>query len=285
MKCKVLRVLVVTLYSGENEYDDCKQSVTQQVGVDTVHMFIEYLPKKEAHQKLFQIFNESRNSFDYLLKLDADMVFVSPHSLRNILENFSDGVDVVSATVHDGMTNSDMQGVNVFSNRCRFHYASNDPLFTDNLRVDYPGRHYSYVDNSRSVLHAFDPSPFQAFMFGVHRALKVTQPGRKVPSINNSYHQRVILNQTYSFWLESKAPHLEYALWGASLVFQRTINTPELFLKTDYVEIFDKVFSEGGVSIDQRLSEKSFFSLVKILGVRKLLEGTLLHFFKRIRGK
>lgn len=276
-----LKVLVVTLYCGENEYKQCCESSASQRGVEVTHKVFSFLPKQEAHQKLYELFNKSREEFDYLAKLDADMAFSNPDALKNILAKFSEGVDVVSATVHDGMTNSDMQSFNIFSNRCYFHYDSNDPLFTDKLQVDHPGRHHSYVDHSRNVLHSFNPSPFQAFMFGVHRALKVTQPGKKVPSINNSYHQRVVLNKTYNFWLESKAAHLEYALWGASLVFQRVINTPVVFQKNDYLEIFDETLSKGGVVIDQRLGDKGLFSLIKILGYRKFFESVFLQFLKK----
>jgi len=279
------KVLVVTLYSGENEYEACKESVRQQVGVDIVHEFIEFLPKQEAHQKLYQIFNENRREFSHFAKLDADMGFSGPHALKNVLAQFSEGVDVVSATVHDGMTNSDMQSFNIFSNRCYFHFGSNDSLFTDQLKVDYPGRHQSYVDHDRNVLHAFNPSPFQAFMFGVHRALKVVQPGVKVPSLNNSYHQRVILNQTYNFWLESKADHLKYALWGATLVFQGVIDSPVLFQKSDYEDAFDEVFSNGGVPIDLRLSESGLLSLVRILGFSRFSAGAFSQALKKMKFK
>lgn len=279
------KVLVVTLYSGENEYEACKKSVKQQVGVDIVHRVIEFLPKQEAHQKLYQMFDENRQEFSYFAKLDADMEFSSPKSLKNILTQFSEGVDVVSATVHDGMTNSDMQSFNVFSSRCYFHYEANDPLFTDQLKVDYPGRQYSYVDHERNVLHAFNPSPFQAFMFGVHRALKVVQPGEKVPSLNNSYHQRVILNQTYRFWLETKSEHLEYALWGATLVFQNIINSPQLFQKSDYNDVFDEVRAKGGVPIDSRLSKSDLLSLVKIIGFGRFSVGVFDQALKKVKLK
>tara|TARA_R110000822_G_scaffold297182_1_gene419741 strand:+ start:3205 stop:3942 length:738 start_codon:yes stop_codon:yes gene_type:complete len=242
------------------------------------------MPKQAAHQKLYKMFNDSRLNFDYLAKLDADMAFSKPDSLAEVLKEFGEGVDMVSATVHDGITNTDMQSFNVFSARCYFHFSSNDPLFTDQLGIDFPGVQHSYVDRSRNILHAFNPSPFQAFMFGVHRALKVVQPGAKTPKLNDAYHQRYILNKAYNHYIETKSEHSKYALWGATLVFQNVIDSLVLFQKDDYIPFFDNVISKGGVDIDPRLSENGLFSLIKLLGVRKFFSSALAQLAKRLRS-
>ncbi|EDM47381.1 hypothetical protein [Marinobacter algicola] len=270
----MFKVLVVTLFSGENEYEQSCKSVNSQVGVDVHHKIIEHLPKQEAHQKLYQLFNEGRKNFDFFAKLDADMAFSKNTSLLNILEMFDKGVDVVSATVYDGITGTDMQSFNVFSNKCRFFYHSNDPLFTDKLKIDYPGVQCSYVDKQRNVLHAFNPSPFQAFMFGVHRALKVVQPGKKIPSLNSSYHQKLILNQAYEYYRRTKSEHSKHALWGATLVFQKIINDSDLYRKSDYLHIFEEVLTKGG-DIDVRLTEHDILSLVSVVGWSRFLIAAL----------
>ena len=53
-------ILVVTLFSGENEFDECIDSVRRQIGVVIVHEIIADLPKRLAHQRLFEMFNERR---------------------------------------------------------------------------------------------------------------------------------------------------------------------------------------------------------------------------------
>lgn len=82
---KKLRVLVVTLFSGENEFEECSNSVRTQVGIRCDHKVIKNLPKHEAHQKLYKLFNDSRQSYDFMVKLDADMAFSAERSLSNLL--------------------------------------------------------------------------------------------------------------------------------------------------------------------------------------------------------
>lgn len=279
----MIKILIITLYSGENEYDQCCQSVKDQQGFIIEHKTIKNLPKQEAHQKLYNSFNENRLSFDYLAKLDADMVFSNPNALRNIIQQFNENIDIVSATVHDGITNSDMQSFNIFSSRCYFRSSSNDPLFTDSLEIEHKGQQISYVDTERNVLHAFNPSPFQAFMFGVHRSLKIVQPGTKVPKINSSYHQLCILNKAYANFISTGSEHAKFALLGATLVFQGIINTNTLYQKKDYIEVFEEYISKDKlIKIDPRLSKNSFISLHKVLGKKRFLKSTLYIAAKKI---
>lgn len=279
------KVLVVTLYCGENEFSDCCQSVQEQIGVEVDHYIIENLPKKKAHEKLFKVFNDNNDKYDFFAKLDADMAFSNKLALKCIVDRFDDGVDVVSSTVYDGITGTDMQSFNVFSNRCYFNWRTNDPLFTDRVKIDYAGRHVSFVDAERNVLHAFNPTPFQAFMFGVHRALKVVQPGRQVPAINNAYHQRRILNDAYRNFLKTGSLHSRHALWGASLVFKGEISTPALIRKEDYSSAFLEVQRTNGVQIDKRLMQRGVLSLHKIMGKKRFFRGFLSFFFKLLRRR
>ena len=279
----MVKVLVVTLFCGENEFEQCCESVKQQERVETHHVVIKNLPKQQAHQTLFQLFNDSREEFDYFAKLDADMAFTRPDALARIISRFDEGVDIVSATVHDAITDSDMQSFNVFSNRCYFHFNSNDPLFTDNLRKDYPGQHISYVDHDRNVRHAFRPDPFQAFMFGVHRAMKVLQPGERVPRINSSFHQKRILHQAYENYSRTAFEPAKYALWGASLVFNRVIKDPALVQKSDYAELFEDCLDKGDLNIDGRLKDKSLLSLMRVVGFSRFCFAGLAHALRTIQ--
>lgn len=280
----MIKVLVITLYSGENEYEQCCQSVKEQKGFVIEHKIIKNLPKQQAHQKLYESFNNNQSNFDYFAKLDADMVFSHPKALYNIIQNFNKNIDIVSATVHDGITDSDMQSFNVFSSRCYFKSDTNDPLFTDSLEIKYKGQHISYIDVERNILHAFNPSPFQAFMFGVHRSLKVVQPGTKVPKVNSSYHQLRILNQAYLNYKQTGSVHAKNALLGATLVFQGIINTQALYQKKDYINIFEKYLIQERLDcIDPRLSKNNFVSLHKVLGKKRFLKGTFNILIKKLK--
>lgn len=279
----MIKVLIITLYSGENEYEQCCQSVKEQQGFIIEHKVIKNLPKQQAHQELYEKFNNNRSNFDYFAKLDADMMFSHSKALDNIIKKFNKNIDIVSATVHDGITDSDMQSFNIFSSRCLFSSDTNDSLFTDSLEIKHKGQHISYVDVDRNILHAFNPSPFQAFMFGVHRSLKVVQPGTKAPKINSSYHQLRILNQAYLNYKTTGSLHAKNALLGATLVFQGIINTQALYQKKDYIGVFEKYIIQGKLDcIDPRLSKNKFISLHKILGKKRFLKGTFNALIKKV---
>lgn len=279
----MIKVLVITLYCGENEYEQCCKSVNEQEGLIIEHKVIKNLPKQEAHQKLYKLFNDNAEKFDFFAKLDADMAFATPRSLQAIIQKFENGVDIVSATVHDGITNCDMQSFNVFSSKCHFIFDSNDPLFTDRLRKEYPGRQLSYIDSCRNVLHAFNPSPFQAFMFGVHRALKVVQPNVRQPTINNSFHQKKILYQVYRNYLLNKSNHSKYALYGATAVLRGTIKSEALYQKSDYLEVYHSIIKNKSQSIDKNLESKSLFSLIKVIGLVRFVAGGYKLMMQRVK--
>lgn len=279
-----MRILVVTLYSGENELNESINSVKSQKGLDIKHEVIENLPKQLAHQNLYRIFNDNRDKYDYFAKLDADMKFSHPNSLSNILRNFSSDVDVLSCTVHDGITNMDMQSFNVFSSRCKFQPENNDALFTDRVEIDYPGKHLSYVDAERNVLHAFNPSDFQAFMFGVHRALKVMQYGSYLLRIENAYHQKRILWNAYRNYIDNKSQPALKALIGASLVFEGHIKNRHLYIKDDYFVFFDEVSQFSLDCVNSRLKEEpNMLSLCRLLGVGRFLLSAIYYSRRKIK--
>src|SRR5690554_32771 len=280
-----MKILVVTLYSGENEYEQCCESVHSQVGLDITHVVIENLPNQEAHQKLYKLFNDSRSKYDYLAKLDADMVFSNQNSLKNILDKFSDNIDIVSASVHDGITNSHMQGFNVFSSNCYFHYNTNDALYADQLKIDYTGTHLLYTDHDRNILHAYNPSPFQAFMFGVHRAMKVMQYENNYPLINSSFHQKRILYWAYKNSLNNNSAHATHALVGATLVLSGDINNATLYRKSNYLDIFNSINDINEFLLDKRLKSDSLISLVRVLGLIRFSLGGFKLLISRVKKR
>lgn len=233
-----VKIYIVTLFSGENELAECVRSVQSQIGFDITHEVIRDLPNREAHQELYRRFNCRRSEFDYLAKLDADMKFDKPDSLAKIISKFSIGVDIVSVTVWDAITGTDMQSFNVFSCRCEFDYQNNDPLFPDRLPILRPGRHVSVHDCERNVWHAFNPSDYQAFCFGVHRALKVVQRGARVPRVDNAYYQWRFIRKAYLNFLRRGAQSSYFATLGAATVFKGKVSDSRLYSKEDYRDVF-----------------------------------------------
>lgn len=77
------RVLIGTLYTDENEYPEMLRMLRTQTFTNWEHVVLKDLENKEAHDALYRLFMREKENFDFFLKLDADMVFRSPDSLKN----------------------------------------------------------------------------------------------------------------------------------------------------------------------------------------------------------
>jgi hypothetical protein len=171
-----LRFLILTLSSGENEFDACCESVRSQGHALHEHRIFKDLSKADAHARLYGTIMESGGDFDLFLKLDADMVLADDRVLSRIATCFDANpeLDHLVLGVADWFTDTDMIGVHTFSRRARWR-PNPSGLFTDPDPV-FPGRKI-VIRRPRPVVvhHGADPDPFQAFSFGVHRAMKACQ--------------------------------------------------------------------------------------------------------------
>lgn len=168
-----MRVLVGTLHSEENELEACRQAIAGQRGVDFEHFVISGLPNREAHEALYRRFMERAADFDCFVKVDADMVLTREDLLLRIAERLRDRpeIDQLEIAVHDFFTDGLVFGLNAFRSGVRF------PPRPEGLFVDSTPVRGRQIERDRSelapaALHCPDPSPFQAFHFGLHKALK-----------------------------------------------------------------------------------------------------------------
>jgi hypothetical protein len=101
-----MRILVGTLYSGENEFEECLAAIHSQIGVDFEQLIIENKPELEAHRLLFTSFLERAAEFDLLVKVDADTVLGSPELFGRISDRFEaePTLEVLSIGLQDFFT-------------------------------------------------------------------------------------------------------------------------------------------------------------------------------------
>lgn len=95
------KVLVLTLYSGENEYEESKKSVKEQNYEYIEYRCFENLPNKEAHDRLYKTIMDESSNFDIFIKLDADMILEEKDFILKVVSYFieNDNVDLLSYTV------------------------------------------------------------------------------------------------------------------------------------------------------------------------------------------
>ncbi|RVN35647.1 glycosyltransferase family 2 protein [Sinorhizobium meliloti] len=172
-------VMVLTLHSGENEFTQSKQSLESQSYTRWTHKVFSGLGNVESHRVLYEEIMANSGRYHIFLKLDADMVFADEAVLSDIVNRFSGDpqLDHFIVACDDWMTGKQIIGVHAFSNRVVWERTS-EGLFVD-PSPKRPGKRVIIENPEKTFFfHSPDPSPFQAFHFGAHRALKLTQRHR-----------------------------------------------------------------------------------------------------------
>jgi hypothetical protein len=230
------RILVLTLYTGEREFERAVASLRSQTHARWEHRIFEFLPNKQAHEALQHEVMARRAEFDLFVKLDADMVLRRPQALEEIVALFRahPAADHARTAVHDWFSDSRVMGLHVWSNRVHWE-ASDERLFVDTAPLYSGERLTLWSDPAPFADHCPDPSPAQAFHFGVHRALKALQRERPVRrfSYGLSRGQWRILRGTWRHFRRSGDPRLALAVMGADLVLSGRIDARQVDAKRD----------------------------------------------------
>lgn len=216
------RVLIGTLYSGENEFSQLQEGLARQSFTNWVHVVFKNLENKKAHDTLYRHFMERRGEFDLFLKLDADMVFRTSSSLEDLVSLFQSipDLDHLMSPVLDWYSGLLIPALHMFSNRVVWKEDPVENLFVDPLPY-IPGRRVSWREKPAPfVLHSPNPSPEQAFLFGVHRASKAIQSDRVVFNRGQATFQWRLLKAVWKRFESTRDPRLGLCLYGADLVFQ-----------------------------------------------------------------
>lgn len=248
-------VLVGTLASGEAELEESKKAIARQTGVTVEHVVISGLPELEAHNRLFQLWNERRSTTDLFIKVDGDTILVDDSALCRIYGLFEDDeVTAAQIPLHDYFTDDLIVGLNCFSPAVSFG-LSNDPLYCD--RMQEIGHNRILRDAETASVtpigwHCRNPHPRQAFHFGYRRFLK---------------GQTEVVRKVIQAWRQSKGEGRVWALAGARAAFfhpltETSYDTPDfeaLFRKqrvwlkehdydaTPIVEDLERIF-QGSIS-------------------------------------
>lgn len=214
-----MRVLVGILKSDEKEFDSCIDALKWQTFKGIDYFYIDNLPNKKAHDTLYQRFMNHSSSFDYFLKLDADMVFSKENSLEQMLGVFRSDVAHLFAYVFDVPSSIKIPGIQMF--RSDTIWGNSD----EQLNVDYPpklnGDSISIVDCDW-VNHMPSPSNYQLFRYGIHKALKSIQPDRGNKNAKKGILHAAILNGIARNYFSGRK-ELCWSLIGAMLVYSRQI--------------------------------------------------------------
>lgn len=211
------RILVLMMYSGEQEFSASKDALAQQSYTHHDLITIEHLPSRDAHHRLYQTIMDRAGDYGLFLKLDADMVLSDRDALARIVASFqsSPGADHIIFAVRDFLPGQLSLGLHAFSHRVRWELPQ-DGLFVDPNPVCPGVQKVIWDDIPPVAVHAPDPSPYHAFHFGLHRGLKAFQWDRA------SAHPQAInmfktLEATWEHFARSKDIRPGLAMMGADL--------------------------------------------------------------------
>ncbi|AKF09666.1 glycosyltransferase [Sandaracinus amylolyticus] len=212
-----LRVMVGTLHSDENEFEQCVESVRKQRYSRMKHEIFSGLGKKESVATLMTAFQ--RSDCDLLIKVDADMVLTSPDFVERIVRVFqaNPGIDLLSVAILDFFSGGPIQGINAYRKTVEWSNERQDSLFTDHTQVPSRKRLVVWPTFLRDAVHAPNPSPFQAFHFGVHRGLKTLQLSSARYHAARAEEQLAYLEKTWDHFQLRRELRLGLACLGFEL--------------------------------------------------------------------
>ncbi len=241
----VMRILVGTLYTIENEFEECCAAIRAQTHQNFEHLVLKGLPNKEAHDRLYRTFEQRCHEFDLMIKVDADMVIENRFLFEKIVNKFQAdrNLNWLCMQVHDFYCNRLIWGLNVYRNTIRWKYRD-EQLFVDLIMDPLSLKKKELHDRelAPAAIHCKNPSPYQAFHFGFHRGQKCAQPGRIRASRQTL--QWKIFNDVLKHFHETRDVRLAYALAGFELAIAGSFAESIVSFDNSYLSaLFTKEFA------------------------------------------
>jgi hypothetical protein len=244
---KSMKLLIGTLYSGEDQFEECCDAIRSQTYSDYEHLVIEHLPKKDAHDKLYTTFMDRSREFDLLVKVDADMVIEKADLFENIVAEFEkdDDLDLLLIAVHDFFTDRLIIGINIFRNTVRWE-INNDHLFTDMKHITSSVRKVKkdYGNLAPAAAHCKNPGYYQAFHFGFHRGMKAVKGGTNWN----------ILFDVIKHYNNNPDIRLAYTILGANTALDKRFSIEHISYNN---KILDDYFKESILPLPESIVHKT----------------------------
>ena len=221
------RMLVLTLTTMENEFEESISSIRRQTYHDFTHLVLRGLPSMEAHKTLYETFVTRSQDFELMVKVDGDIVLENENVFRAIVDRMDrqPSSEIFSIKIHDFFTDRLISGLNTYRNTVRF--PVNDPVQPDASQVS---KRHILVDRSslgRGVRHCKDPSLLQALHFGIHRGVKSHEwLQRKNP--RKAYPYLTMIGWTWKNFLKRSDKRLALAVLGGELGVHGLFNLDDL---------------------------------------------------------
>lgn len=251
-----MKILIGILHCIENEFEWCVQSLRHQTIKNWEHFVVRDLPNAEAHDNLYKTFMTRSHEFGLFIKLDADMVIQSNDFFERLIHYFESNpeVDELQIPVYDHFTQREIFGQITYRNNVRWDNVERNILFTD-YGAQSKKKEKNIVDFRGDIHHCPDPSDFQSWHFGLHKAIKFTQLDFPAKSYNYSaglvhwdnimhifatahgpkqgnMHSAALAGMMAALNSKLRARHIDYSNIESKKLFQSYKANPEIWRPT-----------------------------------------------------
>lgn len=227
-----MKIFVGTMHSQEAEFEESRKSIFNQKDVEIFHFIVDSLPEYEAHNALWNAWNDAKKSYDIFIKVDADTIVNDPLKFFAISEEFkkNERLTGIQIPLHDYFMNGPVLGLNCFSNKVVFTPAKS------RLHADHADSGHDVVYRNEAVAHLAPagkhcayPTDRQAFHYGLHRMKK---------------NQRDTIIKVYRAWKELGGTGRLLALYGARAAATNT-SIDHDYEAGSFAQVFNQIMSDG----------------------------------------
>lgn len=245
------KILIITTYSDEAQINDQKLLVQKQQDINSKHLIIDGLNKVDSQKEFHRLAYSFKEEYDFVIKLDADMVPVDNFSIKKIIDIAIDkNSNRLTLPVFDFYTNSLIMGIHTIksSKIPKIHNISENN--TDGWIGDIQGQRFFYKKEV-FINHAFAPSDEQSIRFGLHRGLKSRQ---------DPYNgQWVSLMLLFKNWNKNRNTQIGYAVLAA--LYGLGLDNSSKNIDWDFLNHNEKNFKELCSQIKDDFSKKRLSSI------------------------
>jgi hypothetical protein len=175
-------VLAITAECGEPQLGLLIESLKSQKHVSITQRIISYKPALEAERLIYEYALEAKKQggYDWIIRLDADMLPVSDYSVVNLIKNAELYPDIykLSTPVQDYFTGNLISGVHLFKPEGVPDIRQTKKSYPEYWITTIKGKSFYQINNPQ-ILHAYNSDARQAIRFGLHRGIKAISKGSK----------------------------------------------------------------------------------------------------------
>lgn len=196
---------------------------------------LEGLAKREAHDALYGTFMARAGEFDLFMKVDADMVIENPSLFAQIVDRFSAAPEMhmLTIAVHDYFSDTLIDGMHTFRSTVKWP-LSTDIVYTDRHPVQRKHRVIDTSDLAPAAIHCKNPSPFQAFHYGMHRGVKARVQMERYKRYPLFYMRHI--EATWQHFLRAGDVRLGFAALSAELALRGDFDAEHIAYTNPYAQ-------------------------------------------------